>query len=117
MAWIVLARQRGLGREFALDVVRRPQASLRRGAPVAALVDVSAAFSALTPTHAGASDLSAQRTSSCPRWSMWPPRATLCPHGPQSPAVGDDDGAVLGVGFETWVARNWEGTGNAPPVY
>jgi predicted dinucleotide-binding enzyme len=24
MAWIVLARQRGLGRDFALDVVRRP---------------------------------------------------------------------------------------------
>ncbi len=26
MAWIVLARHRGLGRDFALDVVRRPQA-------------------------------------------------------------------------------------------
>ncbi len=25
MAWIILARQRGLGRDFALDVVRRPQ--------------------------------------------------------------------------------------------
>ena len=24
MAWIVLARQRGLGRDFALDIVRRP---------------------------------------------------------------------------------------------
>lgn len=24
MTWIVLARQRGLGRDFALDVVRRP---------------------------------------------------------------------------------------------
>jgi 8-hydroxy-5-deazaflavin:NADPH oxidoreductase len=24
MAWIVLARHRGLGRDFALDVVRRP---------------------------------------------------------------------------------------------
>jgi predicted dinucleotide-binding enzyme len=27
MAWIVLARHRGLGRDFALDVVRRPRAS------------------------------------------------------------------------------------------
>ena len=26
MAWIVLARHRGLGRDFALDVVRRPGA-------------------------------------------------------------------------------------------
>jgi predicted dinucleotide-binding enzyme len=27
MAWIVLARHRGLGRDFALDVVRRPDAA------------------------------------------------------------------------------------------
>ena len=27
MAWIVLARHRGLGRDFALDVVRRPVAT------------------------------------------------------------------------------------------
>ena len=27
MAWIVLARYRGLGRDFALDVVRRPVAA------------------------------------------------------------------------------------------